>query len=70
MLLSIPTIIAAGGLLGYKLYGAGNLTLTTDAAAAAALAFAAALVTVWLMMAWLERASFTPFVVYRGALGG
>ena len=70
MLLSIPTIIAAGGLLGYKLYGAGNLTLTTDAAAAAALAFAAALVTVWLMMAWLERASFTPFVVYRVALGG
>ncbi len=70
MLLSIPTIIAAGGLMGYKLHGAGDLALTTQAAAAAILAFAAALGTVWLMMAWLERSSFTPFVIYRVALGG
>ena len=70
MLLSIPTIIAAGGLIGYKLYGAGDLTLTTEAAGAAVLAFAAALGAVWMMMAWLERSSFTPFVVYRVALGG
>ena len=70
MLLSIPTIIAAGGLIGYKLHGVGDLALTTQAGAAAILAFAAALGTVWLMMAWLERSSFTPFVLYRVALGG
>ena len=70
MLLSIPTIIAAGGLLGYTLWGAGEWALTTEAATAAVLAFAAALVTLRLMMAWLERASFTPFVVYRVVLGG
>jgi len=70
MLLSIPTIIAAGGLMGYKLHGAGDLALTIQAGAAAILAFAAALGAVWVMMAWLERSGFTPFVVYRVALGG
>jgi undecaprenyl-diphosphatase len=70
MLLSIPTIIAAGGLMGYKLLGAGDFALTTQAGAATILAFAAALVTLWLMMAWLERSSFTPFAIYRVALGG
>ena len=34
------------------------------------LAFATALVAIAAMMAWLKRASFTPFVVYRIGLGG
>ncbi len=70
MLLAMPTIVAAGSLVGYKLYRLGDLALTTDAAIAALLAFVSALCAIGLMMAWLRRASFTPFVLYRIALGG
>ena len=37
--------------------------------AAAALAFVMALLAIAAMMAWLRRATFTPFVVYRVCLG-
>lgn len=70
MLLSMPAIVAAGSLIGYKLYLAGDVELGFAAALAAGLAFVAALAVIGLMMAWLKRASFTPFVVYRVALGG
>lgn len=70
MLLSIPTIFAAGTLIGYKLYAAGDMELSAAAGIAAGLAFVTALATIGAMMAWLRRASFTPFVVYRVALGG
>ncbi len=70
MLLSMPTILAAGALIGYKLYAAGDAQLGLDAALAASLAFVSALAAIGLMMAWLRRSSFTPFVIYRVALGG
>ncbi|MEK9672234.1 MAG: undecaprenyl-diphosphate phosphatase [Rhodospirillaceae bacterium] len=70
MLLSIPAILGAGTLKGWELYKSGNAQLTVDAFMAAGLAFVAALIAVALMMAWLKRASFTPFVLYRIALGG
>ncbi len=65
MLLSIPVIGAA------VLLAAGDMAVSPDTAltgpflAAAALSFGAALVTIRLFMAWLARASFTPFVIYR-----
>ena len=68
MLLSIPTILGAGVLKAVEIYRAGNVQLGQDAVLAAALSFVAALVAVALMMAWLRRASFTPFVIYRVAL--
>ena len=70
MLLSIPVIVGAGAIEGWDLYRAGNAQLTADALIAAGLAFVAALVAIAAMMAWLRRASFAPFVVYRIALGG
>ncbi len=69
MILSIPTIVGAGVLEGWELYKLGDARLTADVFLAAALAFVAALVAIVLMMAWLRRASFTPFVIYRIALG-
>ncbi|MBF0247016.1 MAG: undecaprenyl-diphosphate phosphatase [Alphaproteobacteria bacterium] len=69
MLLSIPAIIGAGTLTGLELYQAGDAVLLAEAGTAAALSFVAALVAIALMMAWLKRASFTPFVLYRIALG-
>ena len=57
MLLSIPTII-------------GDAVQMSAALTAAALAFVSAIIAIALMMVWLRRASFTPFVIYRVALGG
>jgi len=69
MLLSVPTILGAGVLKGYDLYKAGDTAVTTQALQAGGFAFAAAFVAIFLMMAWLKRASFTPFVIYRILLG-
>lgn len=70
MLLSIPTIIAAGALVGIDLYRSGDADLQADAVMAAGLAFVTAYITIALMMNWLRRASFTPFVIYRVVIGG
>ncbi len=69
MLLSIPVIIGAGTLKGIELYRAEDAQLTSDAFTAAGLAFLFALLAIALLMQWLKRASFTPFVVYRVLLG-
>jgi undecaprenyl-diphosphatase len=69
MLLSIPAIVGAGTLKGLELWQSGDAQLTSDAFTAAGLAFVTALIAIALMMAWLKRASFTPFVVYRIVLG-
>jgi undecaprenyl-diphosphatase len=69
LLLSIPTIIAAALLGGIELWQSDNAALQADAVYVAALAFAAAYVAIWAMMAWLRRFSFTPFVLYRFVLG-
>lgn len=69
MLLSIPTIIAAGTLEGFVLYQQGNTALTGAAVTGMALSCITALAAIALMMAWLRRATFKPFVVYRVILG-
>ncbi|TVR79480.1 MAG: undecaprenyl-diphosphate phosphatase [Rhodospirillales bacterium] len=69
LLLSMPTILGAGVLQGADLYAAGDAQLTGAVIMAMALAFVSALVAIAVMMAWLRRATFTPFVVYRVVLG-
>ncbi len=69
LLLSMPTIAAAGLLLALDLAELDDPILTLSAVMAGALAFMTALLAIALMMRWLARASFTPFVVYRVVLG-
>lgn len=69
MLLAIPAIVAAGSSAGYNLVQAGNAQVQADAMLAAALAFVAALITIYALMGWLRRATYTPFVIYRILLG-
>ncbi|WP_404402764.1 undecaprenyl-diphosphate phosphatase [Pelagibacterium halotolerans] len=69
MLLSIPTILGAGVLAGYDLYRAGNAQITNNAIFGGILAFFAALATIALLMRWLERQTYLPFVIYRLVLG-
>jgi len=70
MLMSIPAIMGAGVLKGLELYESKDQILTSAALMAAAMSFVAALITIAFLMAWLRRATFTPFVVYRIILGG
>ena len=70
LLLSIPAILGAGTLAGLDLYKLGKAQLTADALLAMGLSFLSALLAIALMMAWLRRASFTPFVIYRILLSG
>ena len=69
MLMSIPTIIASGVLLGAEVAADADAALARDAALAAALAFVAALLALAVMFRLLRSVSFTPYVVYRVVLG-
>jgi undecaprenyl-diphosphatase len=69
MLMSIPTILGAGVLAGKDIIESGNPLLTHDALVGAGLSFVSALITIMVLMAFLKRASFTPFVIYRVILG-
>jgi len=69
LLLSIPAILGAGALVGLDLYESGDARLGFDAIAAAVLSFMMAFLAIALMIRWLRRAGFTPFVLYRLVLG-
>jgi undecaprenyl-diphosphatase len=70
LLLAIVAISGAGFLSGIDLWQSGNLKLGMDMALAALLAAISGWLAIHLMLAWLARASFTPFVIYRIVLGG
>lgn len=69
MLMSIPTIAASGVLLGAEVVASADAEMARDAAIAAAFAFVAALLALALMFRLLRTVSFTPYVIYRVALG-
>jgi undecaprenyl-diphosphatase len=69
MLMSIPTILASGLVLGLDVVGQADIQLAKDAGIAAVFAFGAALLALTLMMRLLRSVSFTPYVIYRVILG-
>ena len=69
LVLSIPVIIGAGTLAGIDLYRMGDAEMNTVTVLAIMLSFVSALIAIAVMMRWLARASFTPFVIYRIGLG-
>jgi undecaprenyl-diphosphatase len=69
MLMSIPTIMASGVLLGTQVVATADAQAARDGAIAAALAFVSALAALAFMMRLLRRVSFTPYVIYRVILG-
>jgi undecaprenyl-diphosphatase len=71
MLMSIPATLATGPVLAIDLAQAdAGLELLWRASFAALFAFGAAWGALSLMMRFLDRVSFTPYVIYRLALGG
>ena len=69
-LLSIPTILGAGVLGGLELRESADIQLGQDVLLAIGLSFVAGLISIGVMMHWLSRSGFTPFVIYRLLLGG
>jgi undecaprenyl-diphosphatase len=69
MLMSIPTIVASAVLLGAQVAADADAAAARDGAIAAAMSFAAALLALGVMMRLLRSVSFTPYVIYRLALG-
>ncbi len=69
MLLSIPAILGAGGVIAYELYQLSDWAVTDDVIFVAALSFFSAFLAITVLLAWLRRAGFTPFVIYRIGLG-
>lgn len=69
MLLAIPTILAAGLAAAYGLWQNGDMTQIQEALHAVGYSFIFSLMAIFIMMQWLKKWSFWPFVVYRVALG-
>ena len=70
MLLGIPAIAGAGSVKGFELWQVGDAQMMADALIAGGFSMVMALIAIALMMAWLRRATFTIFAVYRLLLGG
>jgi undecaprenyl-diphosphatase len=70
MLMSIPITLATGAFLALELRDMDfDSAFAADIALATVLAFGAAYAALALMMRFLDRVSFTPYVVYRVVLG-
>ncbi len=69
MLMSVPTILASGVLLGAEVAFTMDGAAAKDAAIAAVFAFGMALAALAIMMRLLRTVSFTPYVIYRVVLG-
>ena len=69
MLMSIPVIIAASTLAAIDATSNANFALLREGALAACFAAASAFIALALMMRWLRRVSFTPYVIYRIIFG-
>lgn len=70
-LLAIPSIAAAASLTTYQLVKQGQFSsIYKDASIAVLVSFVAGIIAINFMLKWLRKADFTPFVIYRFALGG
>ncbi|MCP5075956.1 MAG: undecaprenyl-diphosphate phosphatase [Rhodobacteraceae bacterium] len=69
MLMSIPTIIASGVLLGGEALLTADVEGLRNGAIAAGFSFVSALFALAIMMRLLRSISYTPYVIYRVILG-
>ena len=69
LLLSIPAILGAAVLEGYDLVKLNDYELNLNLLTATILSFAFSLASITIMMSWIKKYSFTPFIIYRLLLG-
>jgi undecaprenyl-diphosphatase len=68
-LLSIPVVVITGLYKGWLLFRAGEAAALQNVGTMIALSAIAGFLAIVFLMYWVRRAGFTPFVVYRLALG-
>lgn len=69
LLMSVAAIAGAAVFDGLDLYRQGNFQIGNDLVLGVAVSFASALIVIPLLVGWLRRATFAPFVIYRLILG-
>ncbi|MBR3501735.1 MAG: undecaprenyl-diphosphate phosphatase [Alphaproteobacteria bacterium] len=69
MLMSIPVILAAGIISGYELWQNGDMQQIAQACNAIEYSFVFSILAIFILMQWLKKWSFFPFVIYRVILG-
>lgn len=69
MLLSIPAIIGATSLVCWKIIADGDFAEIAQVFDGVVYSYAASIVAIYIVMWWLKKSTFFPFVIYRVALG-
>lgn len=69
MLLAIPTILGAGLLVALDLYHQNNLKEIILAIDGITYSFIFSIIAIYVIMWWLKKSTFLPFVIYRIVLG-
>jgi undecaprenyl-diphosphatase len=69
-LLSVPAVMAAAVLTGYKAVKSGENLFSADMLIVTLATFVLAVVVIKFILKWLRTHTFTPFVLYRLALAG
>ena len=70
MLLSIPAILAAAALVAFELYQQDNMAAIITAFDGITYSFISSILAIYIVMWWLKKSTFLPFVIYRVFLGG
>lgn len=69
MLLAVPTIVGAGLLVALDLYQQNNLREIILAIDGITYSFIFSIIAIYVIMWWLKKSTFLPFVIYRIILG-
>ena len=69
MLLAIPAIVGATTLVGYELYVSQDFREMMLAVDGVLYSFVASIIAIYVIMWWLQKSTFLPFVIYRVILG-
>ena len=69
MLLSIPAIIAAATLTGYEVWQQGDMQEIAWMFDGVVYSYLSSVVAIFIVMWWLKKSTFLPFVIYRIILG-
>lgn len=69
MLLSIPAIIAAASLVAFEMYQNHNLAEIMTTIDGVTYSFISSIIAIYVVMWWLKKSTFLPFVIYRIFLG-
>ncbi len=69
MFLSIPAIIGAASLVTLEMYQQDNLQTMIEAIDGITYSFIASILAIYVVMWWLKKSTFLPFVIYRIILG-